>query len=225
MKTLYKLFLLYPYWLLKILCHCFFHFFKTIFFFHVNEKKLDHLSGIEFEHLVSIILKKSGYHHVKLTKNSNDYGIDILAKKNHLSHGFQCKRYQKNIGVAAIAQTKAGQLYYHLDSVTVITNSYFTHQAITLAKCNDISLIDRNQLLKMIKKTKAGFHCIPLYDYLAVLTIIILSYYLWSLTNYLFTLYVWAGFMVLLLFMIIKTIYYGIYHQKENYHIQYYNDK
>lgn len=225
MKIIYRIFLLYPYWLLKILFHCSFHFFKTIFFFHINEKKLDHLSGIEFERLVSRILKKSGYHHVTFTKNSNDYGIDILARKNHLSYGFQCKRYQKNIGVAAIAQTKAGQSYYNLDSVTVITNSYFTHQAITLAQCNDISLIDRNQLLKMIKKTKTGFHCIPFYTYLVVLMFIILNSYLWFLTNFLFNLYILTGFGILLLFMIIKTIYYSIYQQKENYHIQHYNDK
>lgn len=225
MKILYKFFLLYPYWLLKILCYCFFHFFKTIFSFHVNEKKLDHLSGIEFELLVSKILKKNGYHHISFTKNSNDYGIDILAKKNHLSYGFQCKRYQSNIGVAAIAQTKAGQAYYKLDNITVITNSYFTRQAITLAKCNDISLIDRNHLLKMLKKSKVGFHCIPLYDYLIVLIIIFLSCYSWFLSHYLFSLYTLAGFSVLLLFMIAKTIYYSNFHQKEVYHVQHYNDK
>ena len=43
------------------------------------------------------MLIKSGYHSVKITQASGDYGIDLLAKKNQVSYGFQCKRYQKNI--------------------------------------------------------------------------------------------------------------------------------
>lgn len=222
---IYKLFLLYPYWLFKIIFRGISHFFKTIFSFHINEKKLDTLTGLQFEILISKILKKSGYHHVALTKNSNDYGIDILAEKNHLTYGFQCKRYQKKIGVDAISQTKAGQSYYQLDCVAVITNSYFTNQAVTLAQCNDILLIDRNQLLKMIKKTKSDLHCIPLYDYIIVLIILWSSYHLLQFIQSFYLIVIIAISIFLLFFMILKTLYYGRFQKKENYPIHYYNDK
>lgn len=222
---IYRIFLLYPYWLLKIIFQGLWHFFKTVFFFHINEKKLDNLTGLEFEILISKILKKSGYRHVTLTKSSNDYGIDILAKKNHLTYGFQCKRYQKNIGVEAISQTKAGQSYYQLDCVAVITNSYFTSQAVTLAQCNDIMLIDRLQLLKMIKRTKTDLHCIPLYDYFIVLIILCLSSYFFFQSKSVFLFALMSGCFFLLLFMIIKTLYYEKSQKKENYPIHHYFDK
>lgn len=104
---------------------------------------------------------KSGYHDVKITQASGDYGIDILAKKKHVFYGFQCKRYQKNIGVSAIQQAYGGISYYHLDRAIVITNSYFTEAAYQLAAVNDILLIDRQKLLKMLKKSKLFSSQIP----------------------------------------------------------------
>lgn len=88
MNLLYKICLLYPYWLLKIMIHTISSFFKTIFFCQINEKKIDQLTGFEFELLIKKLLIKSGYHHVEMTSNSGDYGIDIIAKKNHLVYGF-----------------------------------------------------------------------------------------------------------------------------------------
>lgn len=224
MKLLYKICLLYPYWLLKIILHAFITFFKTIFFFQINEKKIDCLTGQEFEQLIKKLLIKSGYHQVKMTIYSGDYGIDILAKKNHLSYGFQCKRYQKNIGVDAIQQAKAGQSYYHLDKAVVITNSYFTNAAYSLAYCNEIQLIDRIQLLKMMKKARLFSSHIPFYYYLIVLGIIILSYYHFCLykNNYLFM--VCLFFIFLFIFMTVKTIYYHYLNKEESYIIHQYNE-
>ena len=152
MSFIYKICLLYPYWLLKTHIHWIFQFYKNIFCLHIDENKIDHLTGFEFELLIQKLLIKSGYHSVKITQASGDYGIDLLAKKNQVSYGFQCKRYQKNIGVSAIQQAYGGISYYHLDCAIVITNSYFTEAAYQLASVNDIILIDRPKLLKMLKK-------------------------------------------------------------------------
>ena len=107
-------FFLYPYWFIKNNHPLDFTIFiKYFFVLHINENKIDQLSGFEFELLVQKLLIKSGYHDVKITQASGDYGIDILAKKKHVFYGFQCKRYQKNIGVSAIQQAYGGISYYH----------------------------------------------------------------------------------------------------------------
>lgn len=224
MRLLYNIFLLYPYWLLKIIIHTITAFFKTIFFFQINEKKVDSLSGIEFEQLIKRLLIKSGYHQVNMTTISGDYGIDVIAKKNHLSYGFQCKRYQKNIGVDAIGQAKAGQAFYHLDKAVVITNSYFTSAAASLAYANDITLIDRKQLFKMMKKAKLFASRIPFYYYFIVLFIIILSYYLYYLYKNEYFFIFCILFIFIFAFMILKTLYYKSCNKEKNYTIHQYNE-
>lgn len=224
MKLLYKICLLYPYWFLKIVWHAIITFFRTIFFFQINTEKIDNMTGQEFEQFIKKLLIKSGYHQVKLTINSGDYGIDILAKKNYLSYGFQCKRYQKNVGVNAIQQAKAGQAFYHLDKVAVITNSYFTNAACSLAYSNDIQLIDRCQLLKMMKKAKLFSSCIPFYDYFIVLGVIALSYYYFYLYKNHYILLACLFFAFIFLLMVIKTIYYHHFNKDHNYNIHYYDE-
>ena len=222
MTIIYKIFFLYPYWLLKTLIKMLSHFIKSIFFFQVDEKKIDQLSGIEFEQFIKKLLIKNGYHHVRTTVQSGDYGIDILARKNHLNYGFQCKRYQRNIGVDAIQQAKAGQLYYQLDQSCVITNSYFTSSAFALAKANDIRLIDRTQLIKMMKKAKLFSSRIPFYDYMIVFIMIISSYYL-SIDQHLeIFFYLLIISILLLFFMIIKSIYYRTQNKQTHYQIHEY---
>ena len=104
MSFIYKIFLLYPYWFIKTLIHWIFQFYKNIFCLHINENKIDQLSGFEFELLIQKLLIKSGYHSVKITQASGDYGRELLAKMNQVSYLFQCIRFLKNIGVSAIQQ-------------------------------------------------------------------------------------------------------------------------
>lgn len=219
MSIIYKILFLYPYWLLKIIFQKIFHFFKTIFFFQIDEKRIDQLSGLEFEQLIKKLLIKQGYHHIHETKQSGDYGIDIIARKNHLTYGFQCKRYQKNIGVDAIQQTKAGQLYYHLDQSIVITNSYFTTSAYSLAYANDIKLIDRTQLFKMMKKAKLFSSHIPFYNYIIVLIIIVFSYYVFIYQHLNIFFYTMIIFILLFIFMIVKSLYYHHQNKQTDYQI------
>lgn len=95
MSFLYKLILLYPYWLIRTIVLSIIHFYKNIFCLHINENKIDQLSGFEFELLVQKLLIKSGYHDVKITQASGDYGIDILAKKKLVFMDFNVKDIKK----------------------------------------------------------------------------------------------------------------------------------
>ena len=219
MSFIYKICLLYPYWFLKTLIHWIFQLYKNIFCLHIDENKIDHLTGFEFELLIQKLLIKSGYHSVKITQASGDYGIDLLAKKNQVSYGFQCKRYQKNIGVSAIQQAYGGISYYHLDCAIVITNSYFTEAAYQLASVNDIILIDRPKLLKMLKKAKLFSSQIPLYCYVVDLIIICLFYYLhFQYQNFIY-LSIFLIHLLLFIYMFFKTLRYKKYNQIKEYTI------
>ena len=56
MSFIYNFFLLYPYWFIKTIIHWILQFYKNIFCLHINENKIDQLSGFEFELLVQKLL-------------------------------------------------------------------------------------------------------------------------------------------------------------------------
>lgn len=123
--------------------------------FNINKdlKIIDSMEGREFEKFISILLKKLGYK-TKLTKASNDQGVDIIAQKGFLKIGVQTKRYKNSVGNKAVQEIAAGKNFYKCKKGMVVTNSYFTKSAISLAKANNIELWDRNVLVKKLKKSK-----------------------------------------------------------------------
>lgn len=112
----------------------------------------DNMDGHEFECFCADLLKRLGYMHVKITKESRDYGIDILAEKDDISYAIQCKCYKGNIGTKAIQEAYSGKNIYNRDIGVVITNRYFTPSAIKTAEINKIKLWNRDKLLKFIEQ-------------------------------------------------------------------------
>nr|MBO1341142.1 restriction endonuclease [Enterococcus sp. 665A] len=115
---------------------------------------IDLMTGLEFEKYMAFLLEKNGYLKVKVTQSYGDQGIDIIAQKNDLNFGFQCKRWKKNVGNKAIQEVHAGIGYYSLDRAIVITNSYFTKPAKQLAEKLDVELWDRKNLIKFLEDYK-----------------------------------------------------------------------
>jgi len=113
--------------------------------------EIDKMTGIEFEEFVKILLQKNGYEYPQITKASGDYGVDIIAYKNGKKIGIQCKRYSNKVSVSAIQEVSSAKNYYNLHELCVITNSTFTENAITLARANNVSLIDRIGLYDLIQ--------------------------------------------------------------------------
>lgn len=125
--------------------------------FKTDNKKLldvdyDNLSGIEFEKYAAHVLSLNGFENIKFTPASGDHGIDILAVKNDISYAIQCKCYSSNIGNSAIQQAHTGKSIYHKDVAVVLTNQYFTPQAISEANTLNVKLWDRNKLNSLIKR-------------------------------------------------------------------------
>ena len=112
------------------------------------------MTGLEFEQFVKYILQQNNFHHVEVTPPSNDYGVDILAKKKGVLYAFQCKKYTGKVGISAIQQAATGCAFYEQDVAVVITNSTFTAQAMRLADKLDVELWDEKKLQQLLKATK-----------------------------------------------------------------------
>ncbi|MBQ3213504.1 MAG: restriction endonuclease [Clostridia bacterium] len=111
---------------------------------------IDVMSGKEFESCVSDLFKNMGYQ-TKITKASNDQGIDVIAEKNDLKIAIQAKCYNNKVGNHAIMEAVAGMKYYKADKCMVVTNNYFTPSAIKLAKVNKVELWNRDVLIEKIE--------------------------------------------------------------------------
>jgi restriction system protein len=113
---------------------------------------MDEMEGHDFEYYCADLLKNNGFLEVEVTKGSGDFGADILAERDGITYAFQCKCYDKPIGVKAIQEIYAGRDYYDRMVGGVMTNQYFTQPAVELATKLNILLWDRGYLDNMEKK-------------------------------------------------------------------------
>lgn len=100
------------------------------------------MDGHQYEYVVADFLKAKGYHGVKVTKGSGDFGVDVIATKHGAKYAVQCKLYSSPVGVSAVQEVVAGKAYYGCTEAMVVTNSTFTSAAEKLAKSNGVILID-----------------------------------------------------------------------------------
>lgn len=115
-------------------------------------KELDEMEGHDFEYYCADLLKKRGFVDVMVTKGSGDYGVDVLAEKDGVTYGIQCKAYATPVGVKAVQEAYAGKEYYDRMVGAVLTNQYFTKPAVEAAKKLKILLWDRGYLDSMIEE-------------------------------------------------------------------------
>jgi predicted RecB family endonuclease len=152
-----KFIVMIPFYIIKFIMKVIMFIFKMIFgwLFGWIPDLDERMSGEAFEEYVCEVLRRNGYKHVELTKRSGDYGIDILADYKGESYAFQCKLYQKPVGVAAVQQVYSGCQYYECDQAIVVTNNRFTAQAKALAQSNGVTLWDGQYLDSLKRKANA----------------------------------------------------------------------
>ncbi len=115
--------------------------------------EIDLMTGKEFEQYISLCCRKIGYL-TELTPDSQDYGADIILYKNNIKTIVQTKRWKNKVGVRAIQETIAAKQYYKAERGMVITNSFFTKNAINLAESDKIVTWDRDKLINFILHIK-----------------------------------------------------------------------
>ena len=116
---------------------------------------IDHMSGVEFEHYIGTLLQSVGYK-VSFTAQTGDYGVDLLAKRNHVTYAIQAKRYTGSVGNHAVMEAIAGKTYYRCDKAVVLTSNYFTLHARMQAASSKCILIDRDKLAEWILAFQHG---------------------------------------------------------------------
>ena len=117
-----------------------------------KHQEWDDMEGHEFEHFCADLLRRRGFKEVIVTKGSGDFGIDILAERDGISYGIQCKNYSAPIGVKAVQEVYAGRDYYDCMVGVVMSNQYFTGPAVEAAKKLKIVLWDRGYIEEMLEE-------------------------------------------------------------------------
>lgn len=111
---------------------------------------VDNMEGHMFEQYCANLLSKNGYIDVEVTSGSRDQGIDIIAYKNRIKFGIQCKCYSSLVGNSSVQEANAGKMFYNCNVGVVLTNQFFTVSAEELAKSTGIVLWDRSELENLI---------------------------------------------------------------------------
>lgn len=119
-----------------------------------SKPDFDSMDGHTFERFCATLLEKNSFTKVCLTGGTGDQGIDIIAFRDEIKYGIQCKCYSTDVGNAAVQEVFSGRAYYGCHIGIVLTNRYFTRAAISLAEKNGVVLWDRDQLLRLIKNAK-----------------------------------------------------------------------
>ncbi|MFN0277504.1 MAG: restriction endonuclease [Pyrinomonadaceae bacterium] len=117
----------------------------------VSLEIVDKLNGYEFETFLKDLFSRMGYK-VEQTKLTGDQGADVVVVKFGEKTVIQAKRFQGNVGNYAVQEIMAAISLYRAQRGMVVTNSYFTSSAKQLAMANDIELVDRDGLEKLIRE-------------------------------------------------------------------------
>lgn len=121
---------------------------RRFFVLHFTLKRIDKMAGKDFEKYLESRFEKLGFQ-VSLTKDSGDYGADLILEKRNLTVAVQAKRHHGYVGIKAVQEVIGSMAYYHAAKGMVVTNSYYTNSARQLALANNVILWDRDILLRM----------------------------------------------------------------------------
>lgn len=114
---------------------------------------IDKMDGYEFEEFIANLLKKMGFK-VEITPLSGDKGVDIIAYSDKPiikgKYLIQCKNWSGKIGEPAIRDLYGVVLSNNANKGVLITNSFFTQQAVDFADGKNIELINGDVLNELV---------------------------------------------------------------------------
>ena len=114
---------------------------------------IDKMEGFDFEGYVAKLFEKFDFKAV-VTKKSRDFGCDVVLEKNGDRIAIQTKRSTDKVSLKAVQEIVASLKKYDARIGVVISNAKFTKSARQLAKINDVVMINRNTLLRLIDLAK-----------------------------------------------------------------------
>ena len=119
---------------------------------------IDRLNPNLFEATIAAIYNRQGFE-VYLTPYSNDKGVDVVVLKNGENYLIQAKQTKSPVGRGAVQEICTAKTYYEEKfkehfNLLAITNNEYSSLALMLAKSNNIQLINRKQLERLINITE-----------------------------------------------------------------------
>lgn len=120
-------------------------------------RMVDTLSPRKFEIFIAELFKSEGYT-VKLTPKSNDYGRDVILKKDGITTFVECKHYSKDNKVGReICQKLLGSMFqFKADNGIIVTTGKFNKNAYEVEQMVDnLQLLGRDDIIRMILKLKS----------------------------------------------------------------------
>lgn len=126
----------------------------------INKNKtiyeIDNMSGKTFEVFLAEFFMSKGLT-VETTPATNDHGADLLIYRGKTKFCMQLKRQSSPVGNNAVQEVLASLAYYNSHCGVVLTSSTFTAGATKLAAANNLILLDRDDLLTMLKTREIPF--------------------------------------------------------------------
>lgn len=115
---------------------------------------LDKLNPDMFEAAIGMLYVNNN-NHVQLTPYSNDKGVDVVVRGEDSNFLIQAKQSKNIVGSEGIQQVVTAlnyykQKYFEDFKLVVVTNSEFSSNAYELATANNVELINREKLNKLI---------------------------------------------------------------------------
>lgn len=110
----------------------------------------DDMSPADFEIFCAEELRRNGWM-ARVTMQSRDQGVDVVAEKQGLRVVLQCKLYSGPVGNKAVQEAVAARGYEKADYGVVVTNNRYTEPAEQLASTNGIVLLHFRDLCNLYK--------------------------------------------------------------------------
>lgn len=111
--------------------------------------ELDKMDDLQFEFYLCKIFQLKGCT-VKFTPVVDDFGADLIVERQGVATAVRCRLVKGGalLGANIIDETLVALKYYPCDDTMIVTNGYFSKEAVRYAAKKKISLVDRNLLIE-----------------------------------------------------------------------------
>lgn len=105
----------------------------------------DDMTPAEFENFCAEELRRFGWV-ARVTKQSRDQGVDVVAERGDVRVVIQCKLYSRPVGNKSVQEAAAAKAHEQARYGIVVTNASYTSAAEQLASTNGILLLHYSDL-------------------------------------------------------------------------------
>lgn len=115
-------------------------------------KNLDSMNNQDFKNYINNHLTKLGYVST-INETIPNKSADILAEKDNIKYAIHCINQMKPISYQSVHKINSAKIVFDCDIAIIITNNYFTKQAISQAQKLHVLLINRDSLIDMLNES------------------------------------------------------------------------